>query len=202
MSLQAATPALVLASGSATRRTLLEAAGLRFQARAVALDEAAIRGSCRGEGASAEETALVLAAAKATRVRDADALVIGADQILVCGEDWFGKAEDLAGARAQLLRLRGREHRLATAVVCARDGEVIWQHVEAPRLWMRGFSDGFLDEYLAAEGEALLGSVGCYRLEGLGALLFERVVGDHAAILGLPLLPLLGFLRQHQVLLG
>jgi septum formation protein len=202
MSLQAERPGLILASGSATRRAMLEAAGLRFITQAVAIDEPAVREAAQAEGVSAEEAALLLASAKAARVRVADAIVVGADQILVQGEDWFGKATDLDGARTQLRRLRGSTHRLATAVVCFRNGEAVWQHVESPALTMRAFSDMFLDAYVAQEGAQLLDSVGCYRLEGPGIHLFERIAGSHEAILGLPLLPLLAFLRQHGVLVA
>ncbi len=198
-------PPLVLASASAARRAVLAAAGLSFAAEAAAVDEAAIKESARAEGLSAAEAATVLAEAKARRVarRAGDgALVIGADQILVCGGRWFDKPADAAAARAQLLSLRGETHELATALVCWRGGERVWGHVETPRLTMRAFSDAFLDAYLKAEGEAVLSSVGAYRLEGLGAHLFAAVRGEHAAVLGLPLLPLLGFLRGHGVLLG
>jgi septum formation protein len=129
------------------------------------------------------------------------ALVIGADQLLVCEGAWFDKPPDMAAARGHLQRLRARQHELVTALVCHRGGQRIWQHVEKPRLTMRNFSDAFLEAYLAAEGEALLSSVGAYRLEGHGAQLFERIEGDQPAILGMPLLPLLGFLRQHGILL-
>ena len=198
-------PPLVLASASAARRAVLAAAGLRFAVEAAAVDEAAIKESARAEGLSAAEAATVLAEAKARRVASRapdDALVIGADQILVCDGAWFDKPPDAAAARAQLLALRGRTHELATALVCWRGGERVWGHVETPRLTMRPFSDAFLDAYLDAEGDAVLSSVGAYRLEGLGAHLFAAVRGEHAAVLGLPLLPLLGFLRGHGVLLG
>jgi len=201
MSLQAATPELVLASGSATRRAMLEAAGLRFRVRPVAVDEAALREAARADGAGADEAALLLANAKAARVRDPDALVIGADQILVCEGDWLEKPADMAAARAQLLHLRGRAHELVTAVACYRQRELAWDHVDIARLVMRDFSEAFLDDYLALEGEAILGSVGAYRLEGLGIHLFDRVEGAHGTILGLPMTPLLGYLRQHGVLL-
>ncbi len=198
-------PPLVLASASAARRAVLAAAGLSFTAEAAAVDEAAIKESARAEGVPAEEAATMLAEAKARRVagraRDG-ALVIGADQILVRGGAWFDKPADTAAARAQLLALRGETHELATALVCWRGGGRVWGHVATPRLTMRAFSDAFLDAYLAAEGEAVLSSVGAYRLEGLGAHLFAAVEGEHAAVLGLPLLPLLGFLRGHGVLLG
>ena len=200
--MQAPGPPLVLASQSAARAALLAAAGLRFEARPARVDEAAVKQACRAEGASAAEAALTLAALKAQRVRDPEALVIGADQILTCGDAWFDKPDSLDGARAQLRALRGQSHRLHTAVVCLQDGREVWRHVSEPLLRMRGFSDAFLDEYLAAEGDAVLSCVGAYRLEGLGAHLFDEVQGEHAAILGLPLLPLLGFLRQHGVLTG
>ncbi len=200
--MQEAAPPLVLASQSAARAALLDAAGLRFEARPARLDETAVKQACRAEGADAAETALTLAALKAQRIRDPHALVIGADQILVCGDAWFDKPADLGGARDQLRTLRGRTHRLVTAVACLRDGQEVWRHVAEPRLRMRGFSDAFLEHYLAAEGEAILSCVGAYRLEGLGVHLFDDVQGEHAAILGLPLLPLLGFLRQHGVLMG
>ena len=132
----------------------------------------------------------------------AAALVIGADQILVCDGAWFDKPEDQATARAQLSALRGKSHTLATCVVCHHGGARVWHHLAEPRLVMRRFSDVFLDAYLAAEGEAVTSTVGAYRLEGRGVHLFERVDGDHTAILGLPLPPLLGFLRQYDTLIG
>jgi septum formation protein len=202
--LQAPTPRLILASASAARRDVLARAGLVFEARAAAIDEAAVKQSARGDGATPDETALLLADLKAERVarREPDQLVIGADQILICGERWFDKPIDLADARAHLVALRGQTHTLVTAMTCHRHGQRIWHHIARPRLTMRGLSDAFLDSYLAAEGAALLGSVGAYRLEGLGVHLFDRIEGEQAAILGLPLLPLLGFLRQHGVVSG
>ncbi len=201
--IQAATPVLILASASKARRAVLEGAGLRFETRTAGVDEAAIKEAAQAEGISADQAALILADAKAERVaRSApDALVIGADQLLVCDGAWFDKPPDMAAARTHLQRLRGRRHELVTALVCHRGGQRIWQHVAKPRLTMRDFSDAFLEAYLAAEGEALLSSVGAYRLEGHGAQLFDVIEGDQPAILGLPLLPLLGFLRQHGVLL-
>jgi len=201
--IQAAAPRLVLASASTTRRALLDSAGLRFEAVPAAVDEAAIKEAAQAEGIPPADAALLLADAKASRVarRDPDALVIGCDQLLVCEGRWYDKPPDIAAARAQLLALRGRAHELVTAAVCHRHGGRIWQHVAVPRLVMREFSDKFLAAYLAIEGEAVLGSVGAYRLEATGAHLFTRLQGDHAAILGLPLLELLAFLRQHGVLL-
>ena len=200
--LQAEQPRLVLASQSAARAALLRSAGLRFEARPARVDEAAVKAACRAEGLDADEAALTLAELKAARIRDPDALVIGADQLLVCEGAWFDKPADMAAARAQLQALRGRAHTLVTAVLCQRGGQTVWHHVATPGLVMRGFSDAFLDAYLATEGDAVLPCVGAYRLEGLGVHLFDRVDGEHAAILGLPLLALLGFLRQHGVLGG
>lgn len=197
-------PPLVLASSSAARRAVLAAAGLRFTVVPAAVDEASLKESARAEGLEPAEAALLLAAAKARRVamRRPDALVIGADQLLVCGDDWFDKPPDLAAARRHLHALRGRTHALVNGVVCWRGGAQVWQHVSSPSLTMRAFSDTFVDAYLAAEGDAILGSVGAYRLEGLGSHLFTGIEGEHSAILGLPLLPLLGFLREHGVVLA
>lgn len=198
--IQAATPALVLASQSEARAAVLRAAGLRFEQRPARIDEAAIKAAARADGADAAECALALAGLKATRVRDPDAFVIGADQLLVCEGEWFDKPPDHAVARVQLERLRGRVHTLVTAVVCHRAGQEVWHHVARPTLQMRRFSGAFLDAYLATEGNAVLSSVGAYRVEALGLQLFDRIDGEHAAILGLPMLALLGFLRQHGVL--
>jgi len=198
--IQAPGPALVLASQSAARAAAMTAAGLRFVARPARVDEAAVKAACRAERLDAADTALTLAGLKADRIRDPEALVIGADQILVCEGQWFDKPADLAEARAHLQALRGREHRLVTAVVCCRGGAEVWRHVAEPKLRMRAFSDGFLAAYLDAEGEAILSCVGAYRLEGLGVQLFDAVAGEQSAILGLPMLALLGFLRQHGVL--
>ena len=206
MGLQKAEPVLVLASSSATRRTLLTRAGVSFEALPAAVDEAALKEACQAEAIPAEDAAIILAEAKAERIarRVPDALVIGGDQLLVCkmddgAERWFDKPTDMQAARAQLQALRGKTHRLVTATVAWRHGARIWQDVTIPRLTMRSFSDTFLDAYLTAEGEALLGSVGAYRLEAMGVHLFSRVEGEHSAILGLPLIPLLGFLRGHGV---
>jgi len=204
MPLQRDTPRLVLASASTARRAVLTAAGLRFDVHPADVDETPLKHAARSEKADAATTAVRLAEAKAAWVAAAepDALVIGADQIVVCNGAWFDKPADLAAARVQLQMLRGRAHILATAVVCRRGGRRLWQHVAEPRLIMRRFSDAFLDAYLAMEGGHVLGSVGAYRLEGPGAHLFRRVDGEHTAILGLPLLPLLEFLRQSGVLLA
>lgn len=193
----------VLASGSAARRDLLRRTGIDFAVAVAAIDEAAVKHAARASGESAADAALILARMKACRIahREPEALIIAADQILVCGDMWFDKPVDTAHAREQLRALRGRTHSLATAVVCQRGDRQVWQYVTQPQMTMRYFSDAFLEAYLEAEGEAVMSSVGGYRLEALGVQLFERIEGDHAAILGLPLLPLLSFLRQHGVLM-
>ena len=195
-----ATPRLVLASGSQARLAVLRAAGLLVLVQPASLDEDAVKRAAQDAGWSPGAAALRLAELKAATVRDPDALVIGADQILECEGHWFDKPADLGAAAAHLRRLRGREHCLHTATVVLRQGRVLWRHVATPRLRMRALSDHVVDAYVAAEGTALLASVGAYRLEGLGIQLFDAVEGEHAAILGLPILPLLAFLREQGVL--
>ena len=202
--LQRPAPRLILASASTSRRALLAAAGLSFAVQPAPIDEAAAKRSARASGATAAEAALLLADLKARHVAQAapDAMVIGADQILVCDGAWFDKPPDIAAAREQLRTLRGRSHQLATAVVCQAGQTRVWHHIAQPHLTMRDASDAFIDAYLQAEGDDVTGTVGAYRLEGRGAHLFIRVEGEHSAVLGLPLLPLLGFLRQHGVLMS
>ena len=169
-----------------------------------AIDEGKVKRRFRAANRSAADCAVALAEAKASSIaaRSDRATVIGADQILLCGGAWFDKLEDLGAARRQLQELRGRTHELVTAACVMRQGARLWHTVSRPRLRMRNFSDGFLDEYLAGEGAALLGSVGAYRLEGKGVQLFDRIEGDYFAVLGLPLLELLGFLRDGRMLLS
>ncbi len=188
---------VVLASASTARAALLAEAGLDLRADPAGIDEHALKSMLRAEGAEAGQTALALAEAKALRVaaRREHRLVIGADQMLVLGRRWFDKPGSLAEAREHLLALRGRRHELVTAVCVARDGTVLWRHLERPSLVMRDFSDAFLDAYLATVGDDALTTVGAYRLEGLGVQLMARIEGDYFSILGLPLLPLLDFLR-------
>ena len=193
---------LVLASQSPARAALLSAAGLVFDTRPARIDEAAIKQAGQAEGATVDEVALALAGLKAARVRVPGAMVIGADQILECEGRWFDKPATPASVREHLLALRGRTHTLVTAIVCMREGQEVWHHVAQPRLTMRPFSDAFLEAYLALEVERVTESVGAYRIEGPGIQLFERIEGEFSAIQGLPLSPLLGFLRQAGVLLG
>ncbi len=198
---QAPSPRLVLASGSATRRALLDSTGLIFTAFSPEVDESAVKIATRRDGGTPDQTATALATLKAAAYKGPDALVIGCDQILVCENIWFDKPPTLEAARQHLLHLRARPHTLVTATICTRNGQRVWSHVARPRLTMRNFTAAFLDAYIAAEGEALLSSVGAYRVEGIGMQLFDAMEGEHSAILGLPLTPLLAYLRGQGIVL-
>ncbi len=192
---------LVLASASKSRADLMRAAGLAFEVIPAHVDEDAIKASLKAEGASAADCALALAEFKAGTVsqRYPEALVIGADQMLDCEGSWFDKPKDIAGARHHLVTLRAKTHVLPTSVAVALNGVPIWHHTAQPRLTVRPFSDEFLEDYLAAVGPAVTSSVGAYHLEGRGAQLFSKVEGDFFTVLGLPLLELLAFLREHRM---
>jgi septum formation protein len=194
-------PEVVLASASRSRLELLRRAGLHLRAEPARVDESEVKTSLRAEQADAAAAAETLAELKASKVslRAPGALVIGADQILDCEGRWFDKPPDRAAAVAHLRALGGKTHALATAVCVVRDGVRIWHHREAPRLTMRPLDEVYIESYLDAAGPAVLETVGAYRLEDLGAQLFTKVSGDYFTILGLPLLPLLGFLREHGV---
>ena len=191
---------VVLASASPIRAELLRRAGVDFDIEVARVDEPTIRESLAAEGASAEDAADALAEAKAMRVgrrRPPDDFVIGADQILDLDGAWLEKPGTIENARAQLAALSGRRHRLVSAAVVVRGGARIWGAVDGAGLTMRRLQTAQIDAYLAEAGPAVLGSVGCYQVEGIGVRLFDRIQGDHFTILGLPLLPLLGFLRGH-----
>ena len=192
---------IVLASASAIRASVLRHAGIPVDIVPARVDESALKQSMRAERVGVADCAAALAALKARRVSDQhpDALVIGADQMLECDGAWFDKPEDRAQAGANLRALRGKTHELVAAVTVLRDGASLWRYVGRARLTMRPFTDDFIDAYLDAVGDAALQSVGAYQLEGLGVQLFSHVDGDHFTILGLPLLPLLDFLRQQRI---
>ena len=187
---------LVLASKSAVRRALLEAAGVAIEVRPASIDERGVEARAKLSGAGEVAALLAREKAKAAAAVNPDRIVLGADQTLALGQRRFDKAADRAGARQQLRALRGQTHTLHSAVALVRSGTVLFEHVDAAHLTMRAFSDEFLESYLDAVGDAATASVGGYQLEGAGIQLFERVEGDHFTVLGLPLLPLLGFLRQ------
>ena len=193
---------LVLASASPVRARLLEAAGVPFEISPARIDEEAAKASLLAQGAKPRGIADALAEMKALRrsIADPDALVLGADQVLESEGECIGKSPSVDQAEALLRRLRGKSHTLISATVLARGGQPLWRHVQTATLWMRDFSDDFLRAYLRAEGEGILGSVGCYRLEGLGAQLFSRIEGDYFTVLGLPLIPVLNALRDFGVL--
>jgi septum formation protein len=181
---------------------MLAGAGVPFEAEDAGVDEDAIKVALSGHAPT--DLALELAQAKALAVsrRDAEPWVLGSDQILVFDGGLISKAKNLAEARTRLSAMRGRTHELHSAVALARGGSVVWSGVDTARMTMRDFSDGFLDAYLEAEGEGLLASVGTYRLEGMGAQLFERVEGDYFTVLGMPLWPVLAELRRAGVIVS
>ncbi|WP_338333070.1 nucleoside triphosphate pyrophosphatase [Acetobacter sp. LMG 32666] len=191
---------LLLASGSEARRRILQNAGLAFDVETSSINEAPLKNEGLQHNWSADTVALRLAEAKALSVQKPDRIVIGADQMLSCEGEWYDKPEGVDGARQQLLKLRGKTHILHTAVVLCFNGQVLWRHVARPMLTMRQFSHAFVERYLAMEGDACLGCVGSYRLEGPGIQLFATIEGDAFAIQGLPLLPLVAALRTLKVL--
>jgi len=196
-----AAPGIVLASASAARAAMLRAAGVAVEIDPARIDESEVKRSLGAENATTAAIAETLAELKAVAVsrRRPGRLVLGADQMLDCEGMRFDKPADRAAARDQLLRLGGRRHELVSAAVAVRDGQRLWHHVDHARLTMRSLSAEFVDAYLDRAGEAALQSVGAYQLEGLGAQLFRKIEGDYFTILGLPLLPLLEFLRGHGV---
>ncbi len=193
--------AVTLASGSASRRALLAAAGVAADSVAPNVDEASYRTSLRAEGVPVRDQAMQLAELKAVRVSSArGGLVIGGDQMLALGNEAFDKPADLAEARSHLTRLSGKSHTLETAIVVCEDGRPVWRHLARPRLTMRPLTPEFIEAYMEQCGDSLLSTVGAYQLEGVGAQLFSSIEGDYFSILGLPLLPLLDYLRVRKVL--
>jgi septum formation protein len=181
---------------------MLERAGLAVTIDPPDVDEGAVKQNCRIRGMSAGDTAMELAIAKAGRIapRHPGRIVLGADQMLECEGEWFDKPADRPAAARQIGRLSGRTHILFSAVAAIRDGHVIWRGLEHAELSMRTLSADFIDSYLDRVGEAVLSSVGGYQVEGLGIQLFDAIRGEHSTILGMPLIPLLGFLRAEGVI--
>ena len=193
---------LVLASRSAARRAMLIAAGIPVESAPADIDERAVE--ARAGGLLPGEAATLLAREKARAVGSGygSRFVVGADQTLALGERRFSKPADAAAAREQLRALSGKTHELHSAVAVARDGRVVFSHVDTARLTMRAISDRFIDIYLEAAGADAMASVGGYQLEKLGIHLFEKIEGDHFTILGMPLFALLTFLRREGALAG
>ncbi|MDH2342593.1 Maf family nucleotide pyrophosphatase [Bradyrhizobium sp. SSUT77] len=190
---------LILASQSSARKMLLANAGFEFKAITADIDERGIQAASGLSGP--REIALLLARekAKAVSAHHAGSYVIGADQTLALGDRLFNKPAGRPQALAQLRDLSGKCHELNSAVAIARDGEIIFEDVSVARLSMRQMTEAELSAYLDAAGDAVITSVGGYQLEGLGIHLFERIEGNHFTILGLPLLPLLAFLRRERL---
>ncbi|MGE5535996.1 MAG: Maf family protein [Acidobacteriota bacterium] len=191
---------LVLASRSEVRGKILGAAGLRIEIRPAPIDERVIEKEAGPLSAAKAATLLARAKALAVSASLPGRLVLGADQTLSIGAQRFDKPADREDARNQLRALRGRTHELHSAIAVARDGTVLFEHRDAAKLTMRNFDDDFLENYLEFAREAALLSVGGYQVESAGIQLFERIEGDHFTILGLPLLPLLEFLREQSVI--
>jgi septum formation protein len=189
---------IILASTSAIRRTLLTNAGIAYEAVSPGVDEDAAKDALRAAGASPRDQADKIAEMKAVRVSARrPGFVIGCDEVLGFEGEAYDKVATLEEARARLMLWRGKTHTLECAAVIARDGVPIWRLVKTSRMTMRSYSEAFLDRYLADHGSEALSSVGVYQLEGAGITLFERIEGDYFAILGLPLLEVLAFLRLH-----
>ena len=194
---------ILLASQSAGRRAMLTAAGVAYRALPANIDEDAITAALQAEGAPPEKIADALAELKAVKISRTHpgTLVLGADSVAVTADGTLlAKPETRARAQTQLARLGGTTHRLVSAAVIAENGTPVWRATATAHLTMRRLSDAFIIDYLDAEGAAVLGCVGCYRIEGLGAQLFTRIDGDQFTIRGLPLLALLDYLRVRGVL--
>ena len=199
-------PALILASQSASRRAMLDAAGVRYTAIPAHIDEGAIKDAGQAQGHGAGQLAAQLAEQKALTIArlHPGALVIGSDSIvstgLLAATRLFDKPRDRADAAAHLRAFSGQDMWLSSAVAVAMGDHILWRHVDQVRLAVRSLSEDFIATYLDAEWPAIAGCVGCFRIEGPGVQLFSALHGDYFTILGMPLLPLLGFLRQQGVL--
>lgn len=192
---------IILASGSASRRSLLTGAGVQAQSIKPNLDEEAAKLAMRKDGLSVSNQAMQLAEMKAIKISSqVGGLVIGGDQMLNLEGEPFDKPVNLEGASKHLKKLSGKTHTLETAIVIAEQGVPVWRHLARPHLTVRTLSDSYIASYIQSCGPPLLTTVGAYQLEGLGAQLFSKIEGDYFSILGLPLLPLLDYLRIRDVL--
>lgn len=193
---------LILASGSPFRKQLMEAAGLTFAAEPARIDEREIESPLVASGASPEGVAAALARAKAEDVagRNPQAFVIGSDQVMSMDGRLFHKCTSVDIAREQLRSMRGKTHRLSSAISIVRSGQEVWSHISVADLTFREFTEAFLDSYIADAGPKVLLTVGAYSYEGLGQQLFEKVEGDFFTIIGLPMLPLLAALRDLAII--
>ena len=194
--------AVILASGSRSRAQCCPPAASTFKFNLQNWMKHRSRNACRDQGKSVDFVAAQLAREKAAAISatNEDVYVIGADQMLDCDGQWFDKPPDLEAAAQSLIKLRGRSHDLVTSASIVRNGKEVWRLTDRATLHMRDFSDRFLEQYLSDVGELALTSVGAYQLEGHGAQLFERIEGDYFTILGLPLLPLLSYLREQELI--
>lgn len=191
----------ILASKSKARAAVLSGAGLSFEQVGSGVDEDALKEALRAEGASVAKQADLLAETKALKVSiSRPGIVLGCDQMLDLEGEGLDKVATRVEAAATLRRLRGKTHVLQGAIVACIEGAPVWRYLAQPKLRMRNFSDAFIEDYLDRIGDAAFESVGCYQLEGLGAQLFDRIDGDYFSILGMPLLPLMGWLRDRGVL--
>ena len=200
MALWTAGEPLVLASKSTARLALLAAAGIAVEVLRADIDERGVEAKAPAQDAGAAAALLAREKARAVAGLRPGRMVLGADQTLALDARRFSKPADRAAAAEQLSALRGRTHALHSALAVVRDRDVLFEHTDAAHLTMRSFSDKFLDEYLDAAGDTATASVGGYQLEKPGIQLFERIEGDYFTILGLPLLPLLEFLRRERCL--
>ncbi|KCZ51122.1 Maf family protein [Hyphomonas pacifica] len=193
-------PRIILASGSQSRRAVLTAAGVEAETIKPNVDEDAAKAAFRAENMSVRDQAMKLAEMKSMKVSMREnGLIIGCDQMLSLENEAFDKPVDLEGARDHLRKLSGKTHTLETGIVISENGEPVWRYLARPKLTMRVLSEDFIEDYVEKVGAPLLSTVGAYQLEGLGAQLFTRIEGDYFSILGLPLLPLLDYLRVRKV---
>ncbi|GJL94303.1 MAG: Maf-like protein [Hyphococcus sp.] len=194
-------PQIILASGSSIRRAILANAGLDFEVIRPDVDEGFIKKSAKDQGLSLEAVAMQLAEEKCMAVaKDTKGIVIGSDQILEFEDVAYDKPLDFGEARARLLAMQGKPHTLINAIAVARDGTIIWRNIDRPKLTMRTMSEAEIDAYLAACESDVLSSVGAYQVEKMGGRLFEKIEGDHYAVLGLSLFPLLALLRRVEAI--